>query len=164
MNGPLSPFYDPMSIGKHTGRVLPDLILHETQWFYWSYDQGILSRWYNAYDLNNLVERASSIKIPPSPESGATRVADYHWENNSRIQVRLREETEARSRHSRCRKTLDHLDIAFTLNYRKTRYHNAFHPVINSVYAVYFPEATEQIPDAEAIKFFTTRENFLRGI
>ena len=153
-----------MPFGKHQGRCLPDLILHEPQWFYWSYDQGILSNVYDTTELRKIVERSSSIKIPPSHQSGATRVADYHWENNTRIQVRVREETEDRSRHTRCRKTLDHLDIAFTLHHRKTRYHNAFNPVIDRVYEEHFPEATEQISDKDAINFFTTRENFLRGV
>jgi hypothetical protein len=36
--------------------------------------------------------------------------------------------------------------------------------VINRVYEEYFPEATEQISEAETIKFFTTRANFHRGI
>jgi hypothetical protein len=164
MYQPLSAFHDAMPFGLHEGRVLPDLVLHEPQYFYWALQKGILRDVYDNEELDALIGRAASIRIPPSLQSGTIRVADYHWENNTPIQVRLREETEARSRHTRCRKTLDHLDIAFTLNYRKTRYHNAYNPVINKVYEEYFPEATEQINEVQATKFFTTRSNFMRGI
>lgn len=166
MNGPPSPFYDAMPFGKYKGRVLPDLILHEPNYYFWASDEGVLEEVFDTWELDRLSQRLTSIKIPPGQDPTVARVADYHYRTHGPLrEVIIRSASEPKSGHTQIVKTLKHLDIAFSRRRRKTRYHkNAYAPVIAAIYEEYFPGATEQISEAEAIKFFATRANFHRGI
>jgi uncharacterized protein (DUF3820 family) len=166
MHGPPSPFYDPMPFGKHKGRVLPDLILHETNYYFWASDEGVLEEVFDTWELDRLSQRLTAIKIRPGQDPTVARVADYHYRRHGPLSdVIIRSESEPSSSHTQIVKPRKELDIAFSRRRRKTRYHkNAYAPVIAAIYEEYFPGATVQITAAEAIKFFSTRSNFLRGI
>lgn len=155
-----------MPFGEHKGRVLPDLILHETNYFFWASDKGVLEEVFDTWELDRLSQRLRSIKVPLGQGPTVARVADYHYRRHGPLkEVIIRSASGPSSSHTQIVKTLTHLDIAFSRRRRKTRYHkNAFSPVIAAIYEEYFPHATGRITEAEAINFFTTRDNFLRGI
>lgn len=161
---PRSPFYDRMPFGKHRGRYLCDIALHETAWLVWAKEKRVLQSVFYAVELARLFERISSIKVPPAQDPSEKRVVDYHYDKRRPLSdVRVRRESDDQSDHTDIVKTLSILDIAFSRNHRKTIYHNAYGPVVDAIYREYFPGHSGAVSDDEAIAFFTTEANFLRG-
>lgn len=162
---PRSPFYDRLPFGKHQGRYLSELLFHDPEWVMWAKDKHVIQPVFFRKELGQLFERLSSIIIPPAKDPDEARVADYHYASHSRLSfVSTRRASEPVTRHNKIVKTLPELDIAFSCKYRNTRYYRAYDPVISAILQEHFPGQSEPISDDQAIEFFTTPKNFLRGI
>ncbi len=60
-----------LAFGKHKGRTLPEVLLHDPGWFFWAAENGVfLTRPRLAIEAATLEFKARNIKIPkPDPEN-----------------------------------------------------------------------------------------------
>ena len=63
----------PLKFGKHRGKTLPQVILHDPDWFYWALGNGFTNP-VLAEQASEIADKASRIKIPkPDPEDWRVR-------------------------------------------------------------------------------------------
>ncbi len=60
-----------LTFGKHEGRTLPEVLLHDPGWFFWAAENGVfLTRPQLAIEAATLEFKARNIKIPkPDPDN-----------------------------------------------------------------------------------------------
>jgi hypothetical protein len=59
-----------LPFGKHKGKTLPQVILHDPDWFYWAHGNSIFKSAILAEQASEVADKASRIRIPkPDPEN-----------------------------------------------------------------------------------------------
>ena len=65
-----------LKFGKHEGKTLPQIILHDPDWFYWAHGNSIFKSPNLAEQASEIADKASRIKIPkPDPENWRIKYA-----------------------------------------------------------------------------------------
>lgn len=63
-----------LNFGKHKGRTLPYVLLHDPDWFFWAWDEGVFRGPYRQ-ESRELAAKAKRIRIPR--DRGGRLVVDY---------------------------------------------------------------------------------------
>jgi len=67
-----------LAFGKHEGKTLPQIILHDPDWFYWARRKNGIFTSALAEQASDIADKASRIKIPkPDPENWRIRY-EFH--------------------------------------------------------------------------------------
>ena len=63
-----------LRFGKHIDKTLPQIILHDPDWFYWAHGNSVFKSPALAEQASEIADKASRIKIPkPDPENWRIR-------------------------------------------------------------------------------------------
>ena len=62
-----------LNFGKHEGKSLPEVLLHEPDWFFWAIENHVLEKHGFAAEASDLNFKARNIKIP-KPDTEHWRV------------------------------------------------------------------------------------------
>ena len=66
--------YTPLNFSRHKGKSLPQVLFSDPDWFFWAYENGILTK-VLPEEAKELYRKARSIRIPES--GGEKRVVEY---------------------------------------------------------------------------------------
>ena len=71
-----------LTFGKHKGKTFPRVVLEDPDWFFIAYERGEFTRRKLLSEANEMVKKATSIKVPE--EAGEKRVAEYSFHHFTR--------------------------------------------------------------------------------
>jgi len=66
--------WTPLNFGRHEGKTLPQVLFVDPDWFFWAYENGILTK-VLPEESEEIYEKARSIRVPQS--GGEKKVVEY---------------------------------------------------------------------------------------
>jgi hypothetical protein len=144
-----------LNFGKHSGKSLPEIILHDPDWFFWAIDEEVLARTAIKAEAHELDFKARNIRIPRPPSEHCC--VKYNFHRGSFIGFEFVQVSAATEAHP------NRLDLS--VPYREKRYDKLGSKLLlRDFRTYYFGDRKARLTREKCWEFFDNAANFYEPI
>ena len=97
--------WSPLEFGKHKGRTIPWVMLHDPDWFFWAYENGAFRAWMPR-EAHEAYYKARSIRVRVEGSPSPWVVYHLHYTSRSLWEVEIARSW-TKSKHKFCLRVID---------------------------------------------------------